>query len=443
MPQPLSLAVAQPTLVQQAVGQAAASLVVSATLPVAPLRGSLIVVHVASDNNSAAPVITGGGVFSSAIIVQDTAHNPEYFIWGIASTNATPTITVTFTGTAGQLCMNVSEWSGADVPGCWSVAGSGIAAGASVAPLTPTLAATGRGPLLIFAGGSFQGSSSAGPTNGFVALTNQSTGTNHLRTAYLVQQTDGDVSTGWTIPNTGWSAGIIAFSMQPTIYDQMILSEPSLWGYWPRLTGTSAMDASGYDHHGTYINTPTRGVASGLIGEGNTAMSTVKASSQYVNFAGFLPNGSELTLEIWAKLPTNETDITPLSATASGQGFNLYVVGLNQFRLDANGSNATTTYNVPGGFGSTWHHCVGTYDGKILSCYFDGVLVGQSGAMTGPLLGVGALKMGQYGAPGGSYGTCSYDKPAIYNRALSATDVARHYSVGTTGKYGPIPMISR
>lgn len=85
----------------------------------------------------------------------------------------------------------------------------------------------------------------------------------------------------------------------------------------------------------------------------------------------------------------------------------------------------------------TWTHVAGTYDGTAITIYVDGVEVGHA-AMTGAIATNGRpFTIGR--TDGGSTGTPNYwkgsiDELTVYDRALSAAEIAAIHGAGSAGK---------
>ncbi|MES3031072.1 MAG: Ig-like domain-containing protein [Patescibacteria group bacterium] len=94
--------------------------------------------------------------------------------------------------------------------------------------------------------------------------------------------------------------------------------------------------------------------------------------------------------------------------------------------LSANGSYGQP-FHIPAS-PSGKHHVVGTYDGIKARLYFDGALVGTPQDMSGSIKNTGIpVCIGSQGGAGcatGSYFPGTIEKVRIYNKALTATDVA-------------------
>lgn len=82
----------------------------------------------------------------------------------------------------------------------------------------------------------------------------------------------------------------------------------------------------------------------------------------------------------------------------------------------------------------TWHHVVATWDGAKARLYLDGRRVAESDAAVAPRLAgdllVGHREIGDM--PTSFRG--SIDEVAVYDRALGATEVARHHAAGSAGR---------
>jgi len=76
---------------------------------------------------------------------------------------------------------------------------------------------------------------------------------------------------------------------------------------------------------------------------------------------------------------------------------------------------------------------VGQDDGAALTLYVNGTAVGQLSGLSGPVsIGTGGVWLGGYPVSGSSYSfNGSMDEAAIYPHALSAAQVAAHYTLRT------------
>ena len=130
------------------------------------------------------------------------------------------------------------------------------------------------------------------------------------------------------------------------------------------------------------------------------------------------------------------TNTTEVFLKIDGAGAN-YSVGSARYD-DLTGTNTTyeATAPVPGADlgGTAWVHLVGTYDGANWKLYRNGLLLATQASATGAL----AVTNGDWavGATGGGWAdnfAGNIDEVAIYNRALTASQVAVHYVAGKSG----------
>ena len=119
-----------------------------------------------------------------------------------------------------------------------------------------------------------------------------------------------------------------------------------------------------------------------------------------------------------------------------GAGAN-YSVGSAQYN---DGTGTTNTYSasypVPAGDlgGSNWVHLVGTYDGTNWKLYRNGSLVATQASGTGALpVDLGDWAVGATGEGWADNFRGAIDEVAIYNTALSVSQVANHYEAAKGG----------
>ena len=232
---------------------------------------------------------------------------------------------------------------------------------------------------------------------------------------------------------------VVNSAMSP--YGAAVLADAPV-GYW-RLGesgGTTAADSSGNGYHGTYLNGSALGAPGLLTNDPDTAVD-FDGGNDYVDLgkpAG-LPDGtSPRSIEAWC-----ETD-----SVASGYAWCLaYGTNSNSqaFFIGRNGDDLYV-----GGYGDDiivpdfWqvgvaHHLVATYDGTIASVYVDGVLL-TSEAKNWNLVRLRAYIGRQVN--NGQYWDGTIDEVAIYNVALSQSQVASHYQADVTPEAPDAPVLS-
>jgi hypothetical protein len=221
-----------------------------------------------------------------------------------------------------------------------------------------------------------------------------------------------------------------------------------LVGWWKLVdgAGTTCLDASGNANTGTTHNAPTW--VAGHIGNStnsNNALNFVAASNQYVVTASVtnIPkiNASQ-TLSAWINIPSTAATYDILVPELNGSGANqLRITGGNADVSQWGGTNTIT-----GGAVSinTWHMLTWTYNsvGPVNTIYIDGVQSGGTTATATQNFTPTAVYIGAYGAGAGNenFGG-TIDDARIYNRALSAADVAQLYTY--TGRNGLYTLLSR
>lgn len=209
--------------------------------------------------------------------------------------------------------------------------------------------------------------------------------------------------------------------------------------------GTNFADASGIGNKGSCVGNgcPTLG----QDGKFATALSFDGVDDQIS-----IPNTPSLnvtkavTVEAWInpKAPGDANHGSGVISKGNGGNDGRYelmtwqVGGRNvaYFRLAGHVLTGTLGTGLYGGTMSlnTWSHLVGTYDGSNSSLYVNGILVASamtSGDITtdaNPLL-IGVRQM-QSAGTGQSHFKGLIDEAAVYNRALSATEVANRYLRG-------------
>jgi RHS repeat-associated protein len=212
--------------------------------------------------------------------------------------------------------------------------------------------------------------------------------------------------------------------------------------YW-RLgesSGTTAVDASGSGHTGTYVAGPTLGVSGPLAGDAATAVGFNAANGQQVTTAGGSDFAAQapFSMEVWIN-PTGPTpDWQEILAkeviTPSRAGYSLWyhngMIGATR-SVGGNLDEVATGASVPTG---AWTHVAATYDGTTIRVYLNGALAASGAsaismtANTAPL----TLATGINSAFNGSIA-----EAAIYNKALTAARINLHYTTGNVAARTP------
>jgi hypothetical protein len=189
-------------------------------------------------------------------------------------------------------------------------------------------------------------------------------------------------------------------------------------------SGSTVSDASGTGNHGTILNA-TRTTAGrygrALLFNGSNAWVTVADSAS-------LDLTTAMTLEAWvrptAAMGTSWRSIV-LKEHPDGLSYSLYAntsSARSGAYINTGGSDlyVNSTSNVPAG---VWTHLAATYDGTMLRLYVNGTLV-RSASFPGAVVVSGdVLRIGG-NSVWGEYFSGSIDEVRIYNRALSAAEIA-------------------
>ena len=204
--------------------------------------------------------------------------------------------------------------------------------------------------------------------------------------------------------------------------------------YW-RLgepSGTNAVDEMGVNA-GTYVGTPTLAATGALTGDLNTAI-TCNGSSQYLTVAAnaSLNLTTAFTVLGWIKGPANPGAIFEKTVGGSvNTQFALFMVS-GQLIARAVKSAALYDNSVAAPSINVWHQVGATYDGANTHLFIDGAAVGSPVAVASPLDGgsggsfLATLAGANYRLNG------SLDEVAVWNRALTAAEIAALYTAGTT-----------
>ncbi|MFO1487815.1 MAG: LamG-like jellyroll fold domain-containing protein [Verrucomicrobiota bacterium] len=177
--------------------------------------------------------------------------------------------------------------------------------------------------------------------------------------------------------------------------------------------------------------------------------------------------GGQVTVEFWMKAdPANAMNTYQGLVTSDfygieiANGYVLGSLGVNFFISTDGGASAspssypdTATVNGGGAVVSAgaWHHVAGTYDGTKLQLYIDGQPWGSPNYHSGAISPMLANSFVSIGSEDGRT-VCSpciqnryfnglIDEPTIYNRALTASEIAAIYTAGSSGKCPPTGLV--
>ena len=239
-------------------------------------------------------------------------------------------------------------------------------------------------------------------------------------TTFLTSTANGQwhVPTASTDGYTALANPVVAYAFYPLDF-----------GTAPVATG-SVPDTATADgvQNGTFIGAPT--LSTNRNGTANTAL-TFSGSGQAITIGDPVPLQitGQITLAAWSRTtaaPTNAIrNIVAKGAGTSGEIFlrmngGDWEVGTN------NGTNHLASFPIYADL-STWVHVAGTYDGTAWRLYRNGQLVATRVDPVGPVSvtgGSSGWSIGANGAGTGRLWTGQLDDVAIFNTALTATQIA-------------------
>src|SRR3989344_262596 len=287
------------------------------------------------------------------------------------------------------------------------------------------------------------------------------------------------------IDGSGRSVSNIGDFSIPVASGNLLISDDSLAkglvGYWtmnaPDVAGTTAYDRSGNSKNGSFLGQDISaqglvgwwkldGASSGSIANGTTvgledssgqsnngtasnangtgmAWTTAKIGVGAVNFDGVddyvniggpasLTNILPFSIAVWMKTPAGVDTYRAIVGESGQQEFTKYWGQLNYYDNGDNIGTATLSAN-------TWYPAVLTVTATTKTLYLNGAVDGTF--TTGSFNSFTVNAIGQNGASGEYYDS-TLDDVRIYNRALSASEVAQLYSYGlprfvpTAGRIG-------
>jgi hypothetical protein len=211
--------------------------------------------------------------------------------------------------------------------------------------------------------------------------------------------------------------------------------------YW-RLgepSGNTATDSSGNGRAGTYSGTLTRGAPGALAGDpdGATGFDGATGVVNVVDDAALRLNGP-FTIEFWARLDAFKGSYPGLLVKGTANTANGYLIWYTA-NGQLNFKRGNVSIAAPAGALTTtgWRHFAVTYDATSLRWYVDGSVVTTVSRSFATSAGTAPLQIGR----GDEFGKQSLDEVAVYNRALTAAQIAAHRSAGTTSQ-APSPSPS-
>lgn len=211
---------------------------------------------------------------------------------------------------------------------------------------------------------------------------------------------------------------------------------PGMVSYWKfdEWFGTTAADSADLNPGAVSGATWTTGKVNGALDFDGT--------DDYVEVldSANLRITDEITIEAWIKPDTIATgDYYTIVSKYIGQGYYLRIWGDTSARayvqfMAKDGLQTDTPIIQTGA--DNWYHIAGTYDGTVLKIYVNGILVKSYAVLfPGPIPSTAGFPLG-IGAWSSTHGwpfDGIIDEVAIYNRALTKTEIQQHYQNSLRG----------
>ena len=209
-----------------------------------------------------------------------------------------------------------------------------------------------------------------------------------------------------------------------------------LVGYWPFNGG--ALDASGNNNNGTVTGAT---LTTNRSGTANSAYN-FNGSNAYMNMGtkSVLGGMPALTISSWVyvnQLPPSGHYYVPISSSniyrtmiSNGGTLTFTVATVNNGWYAGAGNTVDTSSPITVGL---WYYIVSTYDGSYLRIYVNGILGATSSpSISGNILSSAVFRLGYNDnyPTNLDYLNGFLDDVRIYNRALSAAEVAQLYASG-------------
>lgn len=238
--------------------------------------------------------------------------------------------------------------------------------------------------------------------------------------------------------------------------DRVLGEKPRAYWRLGETSGFTANDSTANAYHGTHISSPSINQPGALVGDADGAVG-FNGVDEYVVTPLPMTAVTAWTVEAWVKTtatgtpgvvvaqtrgPTPNTAARSFTLTVGAGGGFPPVPGTVTYGLEGDGLHVAvqTAMTVNDG---KWHHIVGVWSGSAgvvvtpaqSVIYIDGVLratpttavAGQGPAP--PFTGAVNVRLAYHEA-WAQYAAATLDEVAIYDRALSAYEVASHYALG-------------
>jgi hypothetical protein len=223
----------------------------------------------------------------------------------------------------------------------------------------------------------------------------------------------------------------------PVTYRAAVLATYPV-GYWRlgETSGTTAVDEMG-TYNGTYVGFPTLGATGLLTGDSNTAVTLTAGQHLTVPVASNFSGTTSWTFAAWIDVDPTYLSYSRVFEIDDGSGGNLecWIDAATLAINRQNSAGAENNYMVVMAAGV--HQIVVTFDGSYVTTWLDARLPSGIWGTTNPLPSSRSLPsmpnpvfVGS-NPSGGQTLLGTIDESAIWNRALTADEIAGLYAAGS------------
>ena len=228
----------------------------------------------------------------------------------------------------------------------------------------------------------------------------------------------------------------------PSAYSNAVTGTSGLVGYWRlgEASGTAACDSSSANGTGAYQGGFLLGTPGALAGDPNTA-TTLNGSTGWVRVpdSSALDVGDNFSVEAWVKRGSTGGTANQVVASKQAGAWVLMFSPANELVLRQSGVDDVAYSKSGSGLSDTtaWHYVAATKTGSSIHLYIDGTDVTGYVSNLTMSNNTNPLAIGQ--SSGSAWFKGGVDEVAVYNRVLSASEVAGHYQAGKTSGQPPPP----
>ncbi|MGI8825452.1 MAG: LamG-like jellyroll fold domain-containing protein [Chloroflexota bacterium] len=317
--------------------------------------------------------------------------------------------------------------------------GMGRAAGSSTPTSTPAMMGTPAATPTATGGAC----STPAPTH---APTDTPAATSTATAAPSNTPTNTPVPTSTAAPNTAPTNTPVSVPSATAVpYASAVLADhPAIYYRLDESCGTTAADSSGNGRDGSYSESATLDQG-GATNDGDAAISTTGRGLQYRSGAGLPTGPAPRAVEAWFKTTTSPNNAV-LAAWGTESGDNLFAFMLyNATTVKLTDWDNNYFFPVPAGANvadGQWHYLAGVFDGTTVTMYYDGQNLGsQSGTFDTTLNGAGMVVGSSTGKNDYPY-TGAIDEVAVYDTALSVSQVQAHYNANAAVVLTTTPTVN-